>query len=388
MDFRSATGTVIDWHDTRIESGLSNFQFVDGHYRSHSVLRRILSLARQHGYRSLLIEEIREADCALLAEENAALAARCQSFQGGKSHRLSFWHCLPGAAPAENDFLGYAIFKMDILDPARPPEGHVYEAVLPPVRSAGQNNYIRCLRNYTIQTAAGSHPVTGAIYAQQNDRTFVCAHVAMRTALACALPGGDFSYTRMNQLVGIDHNARRVGEGISGLGPDDMEIILQSAGLHYEKIIHEPQHALNLPTEYQRDLYGFIESGDPALLGFELHNPTPGPQGGSRHIVPIIGHTFNDDAWVPEAQRAYFGNSLSYFSSEAWLSSYVLHDDNFGPYFCLPRHFLLKDNFRLVLGIRRHPTPDTGQQCRGRSCRTRLPQCRREKYAPHGRGLV
>lgn len=357
MDFRSVQGTAIDWHDTRLESGFSNFHFVDRHYRSHSVLRRILSIARQHDYRSLLIEDIREADCALLAEENAALRTRCPSFQGSTVHRLSFWTCPPNAASGPDDFLGYAVFKMDLLDPGRPPEGHVYEAVLPPVRSGDHNNYIRCLRNYKVQTTAGVFPVTGALYAQQNDRTFVCAHVAMRTALACLLPESDFSYSRMNQITGIDHFSRKVGEGIAGLRPDDMEAIIGDLGLHCEKIIHEPQQELNLATEYQRDLYGFIESGDPALLGFELHDPNPGPQGGSRHIVPVIGHTFNDDAWVPEAQRAYFGNALSYFSSEAWLSSYVLHDDNFGPYFCLPRHFLRKDNFRLVLGIRLHSTP-------------------------------
>ena len=33
-----------------------------------------------------------------------------------------------------------------------------------------------------------------------------------------------------------------------------------------------------------------------------------------------------------------------------------MHDDNFGPYFCLPRHFLRKDNFRILLGLQRKPT--------------------------------
>jgi hypothetical protein len=33
-----------------------------------------------------------------------------------------------------------------------------------------------------------------------------------------------------------------------------------------------------------------------------------------------------------------------------------MHDDNFGPYFCLPRHFLKKDNFRLLYGLKVCPT--------------------------------
>lgn len=136
-----------------------------------------------------------------------------------------------------------------------------------------------------------------------------------------------------------------------------MEAILSSLGIPFEKIVHEPQQQLDLPTEFQRDLYGLIESGYPALVGFELHDPSPGPQGPSRHIIPVIGHTFNEDTWVPTAQRDYFGAKLSYFPSESWLSSYVIHDDNYGPYYCLPRHFLKKDNFRIIYGLKRYATP-------------------------------
>lgn len=354
MNFRSVSGSIIAWHDARIEVGFSNFAFIDQHYRSHPVLRRVLSLARMHGFKSLLVEKISATDCSLLANEDEALAWRLPSFQGSEVHRLSFWRCPPNQPAQPDDFIGYSIFKMDRFNRVLPLEGHIYEAVLPPFRSRSQNNYLHSLQTYQIATGAGIQSVEGVLYAQQNDRTFVCAHVSLRTALACILPDADFTYEQMNQIAGIDHVSRKVGENHGGLTPDDMGAILKNIGLHCDKIIHEPQLALTLPTEYQHDLYGFIESGDPALLGFELHDINPGPQGPSRHIVPVIGHTFNDDAWVPEAQRAYFGNALSYYSSEAWLSSYVLHDDNFGPYFCLPRHFLQKDNFRLLLGIRRH----------------------------------
>ena len=59
---------------------------------------------------------------------------------------------------------------------------------------------------------------------------------------------------------------------------------------------------------------------------------------------------------LPQAQRAYFGGALSYYSSDNWLSTFVVHDDNFGPYLCLPRHFLKKDNFRIMYGLRRIQT--------------------------------
>lgn len=353
MNFRAAAGRRIDWLDTRIESGFSNFLFIDRRYRSHSVLRRIFSLARLHHFTSLLIEDISETDCALLVEENAALRIRRGTYQHSVTHRLSFWRCPPDQPSSTDDFIGYAIFKSDDFAGV-PPKDHIFEAVMPQLRTASTNNFIHCSRAYTIETLAGQRSAHGVLYAQQNDLTFVCAHVALRTALSCLLPEGDISYSRMNELIGVDHQTHIVGEGGGGLSPVQMETILTGLGVSHEKIVHEPSMSLDLPSEFQRDLYGFIESGCPALLGFELDDPATGPH--PRHIVPVIGHTFNDDAWVPDAQRHYFGNQLRYYSSESWLSSYVLHDDNFGPYFCLPRHFLKKDNFRIILGMHRQST--------------------------------
>lgn len=355
MNFRAAHGIKLDWIDTRIESGFSNFLYIDRHYRSHSVLRRIFSLARVLGFQSLLIEELREDSCGVLAEENATLLVRRPDFTRSITHRLTFWRCAPERVTSSADFVGYAIFKSDYFTGAPQQFDHVYESVLPSVRLEDQNNFIHCRRAYTVQTSAGLQSVTGVLYAQQNDLTFVCAHVALRTALACLLPDADISYARMNGLAGVDHRTRLVGGGV-GLSPEDLETILGGLGVAYEKIVHEPNEGLDLPTEFQRDLYGFIESGCPALVGFELEDPNPGPDGSPRHIVPVIGHNFNNDAWVPDAQRSYFGNQLRYFSSESWLSSYVLHDDNFGPYYCLPRHFLRKDNFRIILGLQRPAT--------------------------------
>ena len=76
MNFRQAKGKQIQRLDTGIEGNFSNFLFVDQHYASNPVLRRIFSLARKLQHHSLLIEELAEADCALLAAENKALPQR------------------------------------------------------------------------------------------------------------------------------------------------------------------------------------------------------------------------------------------------------------------------------------------------------------------------
>lgn len=355
MSMRLAEGTQTCWLDTRPETGFSNFLFIDRNYSAHPVMRRIFSLARKHGFQSVLIEHLDADKCPTITEENEALAIRQPNYTGSEVHRLSFFRCPPDSAPVLADFIGSVIFKADSFAGLANPRSHVYEAVLPPPRTSQENNFIHCCRRYDFKTALGNFSTCGALYAQQNDLTFVCAHVALRTALASMLPGGDISYAEINRITGVDHRGTQVGGG-AGLDPDQLEAVLSDLSISYEKIVHEPKDNLFLPTDYQRNLYGFIESGAPALLGFEVEDPTAPPGHAGRHIIPILGHTFNEDAWVPEADRSYFAKGLSYYPSESWLSSFVAHDDNFGPYYCLPRNFLKKENFRLSLGLKHFPS--------------------------------
>lgn len=356
MDFRSAKGALIDWIDADLQNGFSNFLFVDQNYGSNTVLRRIFSLARKHKYISLLIEAINITDCELLVQIDRTLGARFPNFVKSQVHRLSFFRCAAGATPKADDFIGYAVFKRDYYFDKAIPRDHVFESVLPPFRQASQNNFSHCQRDYSIATSVGTFSVRGILYAQQNDATFVCAHVALRTMLACVLPSGDITYPDIDRLAGHDLYAQPPGVKCAGLGPDEIEKVIDGLGLHKDKVVHEPNQGLTLPREFQHELYGFIESGMPALVGFEFdghNNPTsPAP----RHIIPVFGHTFNEDTWLPEAQRGYFGGTLRYYPSENWLSTFLVHDDNFGPYLCLPRSFLKKDYFRLILGLRRVPS--------------------------------
>jgi hypothetical protein len=359
MNFRRCKGTQTLWQDT--DGSFSNFDFVDRHYGSDPILRRVFSLARKLGYQSVLVEEISSADCSLMAEEDEALAVRCPDFRGSVVTRFVFLPQLKSVKPQPEIALGYAVFKKDQFGPEY--VGHLYEAVLRPPRRQQENNFIHCSQRYDILTSEGTFKTEGVLYAQQNDRTCVCAHVALRSALSCMLPEADVTYARMNQLCGVDHRTRRVGEQHGGLGVDDIENILAGLEVPFGKIVNEPGDEAPLPVdfEYQRDLYGYLESGCPVLLGFELDQVAgEDPLADSksrRHLIPVIGHTLNEDAWVPPAQRMYFAHDSGYYPSENWLSSYVIHDDNVGPYYCLPRHYLKRDNFRLVLGLKRRATP-------------------------------
>jgi hypothetical protein len=350
MGFRSDHGLAIRWENTALPN-FSNFAFCEQYYRADSVLRRILSLARKLGYRSILVDEIPADTSALCAEESEALAKRRTDFTGSTVHRLTFLRSPANTAPGRNDFIGYVVFKTDLFG-ANLSRSHIYEAVLPPVRDAADNCFLHTQRNFDFSTSAGSGCVKGVLYAQQNDLTFVCAHVALRTVLSSVLPDGDVAYSQLNAIAGIDHASVQIGEGTDkGLSPPLIEKILQNFNIPFRKLAYEPNKGPLPPgVEYQQEIYGSIESRRPALLGFEMANdPITGRT--SRHLIPVLGHTFNDDAWMPDAERMYFNRTLGYFRSEAWLSTFVVHDDNVGPYFCLPRHYLSRDSFRLLYGI-------------------------------------
>jgi len=351
-------GQKVEVRETSREVGHSNFQYVGEFLNQHGAspystqLLRIFSLARKLRFQSVLVDEISCDESSLLKEENDALRlvdTDDSKFSYSKVFKFSFF----GNAKNEDSgspFLGYAIFKIDHFKGTRP-FGHVFESVLTAPRTTLENSFLNCKRQYVVTNSEGKNfPVTGALYAQQNGKTFVCAHVALRTALSCLLPGGDIRYSQIRALAGSPQK----------LSPAQMENVFQAPGiaLEFVKRTYEPAprlcptdqvsckaaHLLDNNTEYNKELYGLTESCVPAILGFELSD-------GRRHVVPVLGHTFNESSWVPPSNQCYFSKNFRFFSSEQWLGSLLIHDDNFGPYFCLPRHFLEKSDFRLLYGI-------------------------------------
>lgn len=95
-----------------------------------------------------------------------------------------------------------------------------------------------------------------------------------------------------------------------------------------------------------------IESGCGALLGFRMTGPSASCE---KHIIPFYGHTFNKDTWVPDADCAYFdvGGGIGYIPSESWTSSFLGHDDNFGPNLCVPRLYVRSDQAEYVVELLR-----------------------------------
>ena len=320
----------------KVERPFSNFQWVTAQFGGLETLQRILSQIRVQKAQTMILETLRAGGASDLQEENEDLHTRLSGHFRSTAYRLSFFRTsisdldvLKAVSPT--DVLGYAIIKSDEHQHG---QNRVYESV---IRSSAQpNNYVRGGQVWEFAVNGHRFSVAGYLYAQQNGITNCCGHVALRTAVARFHPAGDLSYREMNNLLGIDHVQRQLGPGgnCPGITTEQMVQVLETAGASCVIADYQKRRRIALPP-YQKYVYSSIESGFPAIILFG----TPGNVG---HAIPVFGHTFNQDVWVPNAEQFYFDakGGTGYTPSDSWLSSFICHDDNLGSNLCIPRHYL------------------------------------------------
>lgn len=341
----------------------SNFSFIEERFGFVAPIQRIFSQARTLDVKTLVIESIKSVGFS--EEDDLDLKEAGFSVSLSPLIRLSFFDSslkdLEELSKCdESNFIGYAILK-------QVPCGSnyryiVFESVLKPSRLV--NNYIHVLKTYNVNVGGRFFKVKGVLYCQQNGLTNVCAHIALRTCIAIVSPSGDVSYRKINKILADSGtpfiSAKPVTSSspssINGLSTKQMLTVLDSLGIKYslkqtkkeDSQGKDEEADLVKPTiPYRSYLYASIESGYPALLGFTFKGESA--QEGA-HIIPIFGHTFNEDAWVPNADHSYFkiGKDTRYIASESWVSTYICHDDNFGSYYCLPRQYISEDSVTVI----------------------------------------
>ena len=337
-----------------LQPPFSFFDYAEQHFpESGESLRRIFSLARSAGAMTLIVEMITPS--GVVAEENQDLVALYPHYVMAGLCRFSFWKkalpvdAAPGAAiklVRSKALAGYAILKNDVAGTVF--DGwHVFEAVFSKYQH--HHNCVPQPRTYSLAVCGKSFKISGILYCQQNSMSKACAQVAIRSLLSRLVPEGDVSYRRINEIasaVDPTHVPR------NGLGVRQMRRIFEEFGLKYADVDYTQPGMENLRQDlpYQKYVYAGLESGGGALVGFRCTTPDGAESG---HIIPIYGHTFNKDTWAPEANFAYFkiGTTAGYIPSEIWTSSFIGHDDNFGPNFCIPRLYIQSDKVDYVLEV-------------------------------------
>jgi hypothetical protein len=192
------------------------------------------------------------------------------------------------------------------------------------------NNYVHIFHTFTCEVTIDDRNVfqfqiTGTFFCQQNSITSVCAHASLCMTInnmgAVIITPED-----INKKIGINHIDNRLDEKAPGLNASQINKVLESYGLTFTWM----DFFENPNVEYDEYIYRFLESRCPVILAFSTATMF--------HVVPVIGHTLNTDIWRPEAEFAYKRDlgRLNYKSSAAWVDHFIIHDDNFGMYFCLP----------------------------------------------------
>jgi hypothetical protein len=320
-------------------------------------LHRLFSRARQLGVITVVIEKLDEA--GELAEETAEMKARDGEFQSAEHWRVCF-------LAEQEALLGYAILRLNRWQSKR--VGCVYESVM--TRLDRGHNYVRNDPTWNVRCGEGLYEIAGHLFAEQNNLTNVCAHAALRTVCCNGSAGENLSYAAINQLLEVDHSSKRVGEyaageklTVAGVSLADIKKVLEKQNigcrLHYYGhpglMGAEADGLPEAPYSFQRALYAGMESVYPALLIFGRADsePVEGDNGKPKvgllpssfaHVLPVFGHTFNQDTWVPAAETTWFRPNEHFFShylpSDLWLSAFIGHDDSLGSNFCLPKHYL------------------------------------------------
>ena len=310
-------------------------------------LHRIFSLMRKMHARTVVIENlVRQGE--LDAEATAVERRCCGPLKRFEAWRLSFFSgpVTQGLLPyvRDEEYFGYGVF-VSLELPNGTCRRYVYEAIVTtpalhadsgsPLDAALPTHYVQGVRNYSGWVQTRRFSLSGSFFSQQNSLTHVCAHAALRWLLNNVPERAEeiVSYEDINATLGIDHVHRRVGSYDTDLPPEglpitDLEKVIEAHGYSYSYSRYwVPTSGIADP--YWKFVYSIIESGFPALVLFAAQ--------GAGHVICAIGHTLNTDIWDAEARNVYTGAvDARFLPSSSWADHFIIHDDNYGMYFCMP----------------------------------------------------
>lgn len=330
-----------------IDPPFSLFQFAEDTLEPSSPIRRLLTIGRQRKAKSMVIEPIPAVGS--IQAENKAILKSFPDYENPELIRLSFWtktitktedinHC------SSEDCVGYALIKKDVIPSSEFSRWHIFEAIVR--KYPYLHNYGRIMRPLSFRVGPCEFTISGCLYAQQNGLNKACAQVALRSLIATRLGDPEVSCDQINLYAAelAEFNPAK------GLHTGQINHVLDRYAIPHVAIDYDASPDLRSDFPYQKLIYSGIESGAGALLAFRMTGPQAPDCG---HIIPCFGHTFNEDAWGPQAESAYFkiGESIRYIPSRAWCSSFIVHDDNFGANLCIPVSLLRPEQVQYAVEL-------------------------------------
>ncbi len=349
------------------ERPFSNFGFAEAQFLSQetapdgvvrpvvpSSIQRLFSQARHAGQKTILVEGL--SGGTDIVDENLEIVAECPDHQMSRLVRISWWSAAftedTLATATDADLIGFAVLKQDEVPSRQINRWHVFESVFR--KSTVPHNFVPCERPWTVRLAEREFTLRGVPYYQQNGINKACAQVAIKTLLAINRPEVSINYSDINRIAAEVPRAESFVKS-DGLDLNQISRVFSRYGLRTTPIDYPETGANNRGDpgpSFQQHLYAGLESGGGAMVGFRLAKPN-GAKPPTCHVMPVFGHTFNRDTWVPSAEVDYFliSDDTKYVPSEKWLSSFLVHDDNLGSHFCIPRSYLADNQVVYALAV-------------------------------------
>lgn len=200
------------------------------------------------------------------------------------------------------------------------------------------NYYFHSFKDYTLifrdqNNKDVQFKIRGVPFFQKNNITSFCMQSALATILNILSPDNELILpNQVNQIYGAP-----LGSDVS-FDKQKVLKVIKKKKLYSKEILFDQESTVNLFkllfTRFgwlpSASVYPWMESGFPGFIVFHTRV-------GNLHVVPIIGHTLSTDSWQPEADIRYNRRVRFHFRSvSAWVDNLLIHDDNFGMYFCYP----------------------------------------------------
>lgn len=263
---------------------------------------------------------------------------------------------------ADSEILGYGIIASVTF-----PDGFVwsylFEAIVREIAirdSTGTwikhpTHFLHVRRTYKATVGKKEYSIKGSYFRQKNGITNVCAHACAVIMINSIGDNELVTCEDINNMLGIDHMDSMLAIDRAITGYCDVERPPKPpAGLTYPQLMHiftefgfTPVPAIYLhgvadeefrngelheEDTFRRFLYGFIESGFPALFTFNANGQK---NKDVEHVAAVVGHTLSPHSWLPLARRSIEGVN-SYNSSLQWIDDLIIHDEAIGASCTLP----------------------------------------------------
>ncbi len=179
-----------------------------------------------------------------------------------------------------------------------------------------------------------------------NGKTTFCAQTALATAINNISDEAKILLPNIvNKILGLSPKKAARKQGLHAF---EMDNAIKKCGLNsiifdmHAKVTERVLRRFRSEYDWAPSsiFYPWVESGFPGLLVFRTQ--------AGKHAVPVLGHTSNTDVWQPEADIQYQKTVKLHFRPvSAWVDNFIIHDDNFGMYFCYPTSKLAEKERRL-----------------------------------------